>query len=1347
MAKVEERYQPSFSLFPLNNDRTGYQPVNLPVVLVVPFKRTADGTPVGDADVQEIIFYIEDAPGRSKVAGFQNRGILIPSLERFRVTIDQLQLSDVKIDVPAQSFFDQDTGELIDFEDAKQEDLFTIGLLRGQSGAFGQFLNGPIDSLPYYQDADYYDLSTFIIETYDLPPGRYRFVWQCRFYKRVLSADGEVICIDTSKLVATKIAVNINHPGEIHQMMIRNTPALYFNGPRIDKDSTIAFYRPFADALQDLFDEQELLRGINWIDKIPAQYIPYLSYLIGFDLPYFKSSTDNIRKALLRNGRRLQQLKGSRRAIRELFEIFGFTIDLANLWYSKDGNRFIAPNEVLPSDISDQSITTTDVCYTEPLLSDYQTDGFGQIEVPLLFRPLDNITIDAYLVEKGSDAETTLAGIVSTLSDDVEALSSELCQISIDGFQTNSNFGPITDETLGISSILISQDSGTIDALQLGSEPTFNVRGVSYDFDRNIIKLTFDHYLEFDDKVLYVFATYSKRNIVLPDALKDLRSNRFDINVLTFKDGTVPDSDVFDFLIEFLFKFKAFHSLLRKIIFPVEYGDIYNVQDFCFGGQHAQSPNTDLGELQTYPPIIPLGATDASCLDQSNRGFKNSDLILRNRVRQLLEEEHNVWKNLDNTHVVPPEFQSLSRIPISQQDSGDCQFTQLGQDRIISTGNKDFDHTEDNRSKVCDLESNTLDYCYKGRVQQDLSLETALQFNEIFRCKPCGLSGGVGYYYLTQLINDNEFSGGDGTSAADLRDVSNINRSIHDRNYTRIMGFPHAEIHYSDRSFLGNLDDAINNRFFATNRPSLEVEKDNLHIPGHRFISMANIENNLNHPNYFFRPWDDLLNIPCPEDIPDNVIIPDLNATLELDTNGDELLLFDEVQLVYYGNGIEADIPSMDDHSLSTVNGNYIAHSIWSSGDVGLTWTVDNVKYYSVDQSEDGIRYPIEALSQDKDSICFNDLMDPIFNSAHRTCPCSDASENVWSALSLDDYSASGATLESGVGLDYIDGYPAEFGPYNVSLEDYDFTREIDDTVGSEQLDYSEAIGIPSTNPSEISLRFKIGSGIRLETSSVDYHYYRPYRLDCDCVNYTCDATSGATITVSDPEDFGVMGFGYADFGGSSRLIETEEAITVQRCSQDFYLEPDGSYDFNCDKLVIEPILIFDESYGAKSCIMDGSIPNMMSFDESKSVFENPIDSLPSEGSFRFIDSYGIIYSGMFETFDDRIDNTIEVRDPRVPGSEQSGAVINRKVYRDGIITIERQILQSLDSGFMIIAEGYTQEVSRFQTTFGCGDDEYDDPFAYHLDFDIVDDVEFDIVSLTTDGTTGGTTDVTAGSD
>ena len=90
---------------------------------------------------------------------------------------------------------------------------------------------------------------------------------------------------------------------------------------------------------------------------------------------------------------------------------------------------------------------------------------------------------------------------------------------------------------------------------------------------------------------------------------------------------------------------------------------------------------------------------------------------LRAKIISGLESEHESWKLLDNTHDLTAEelskIQSISNIPINTNNENECKFNEFGQDRVVLQ-DVDLDHNEDTRDKVCDLNQNTSDYCYKG---------------------------------------------------------------------------------------------------------------------------------------------------------------------------------------------------------------------------------------------------------------------------------------------------------------------------------------------------------------------------------------------------------------------------------------------------------------------------------------------------------------------------------------------------------------------------------------------------------------------------------------------------------
>ncbi|MEM3097495.1 MAG: phage tail protein [Nitrososphaerales archaeon] len=1321
MAKIVDRFDPSFARWPLQNNRTGLQRVNIPLVLVVPFSRDpVTRMAIADSSVSNLKFFIEDAPGLVPVAGFQNAGIFVPDFERFTRHITAQELASVKIELSGLPFYDKSTGELKDFRDAVDGDLFEYTLIRGITDT-----TGPRDRIVYHPDADYYDLSPFTIDTAELKPyGIYKFSWQCNYFHRVTTPDGELFCIDKNDLRLARFSLPMSHPGEIHQMMIDNTPAVYFDGTPLENDNLVKFYRPFADALQDIFDEQSLLRGINFIEKIPAQFIPYLAYLIGWDLPFFPGSTDKIRRAVLRNARRLQQLKGSKRVIRELFELFGYTIDIVNLWYSRNGTKFIGPNE--PQQDKDEEITIHNVCQTEVLIAGYDKDGFGRLEIPMLFKPDGDITIDAWLVENGSEAAAQMDDLLRIIDIDPEGLMSTVCPVGFGFIISQPLNDKITAPTVGHSRILVTQKFGAVDGIQIGDAP-LSIYGVKYDHDRNILSITFDHYIKFDGRMrLYAFASYRRNKIVVPPKLSDLRSNRFDIQLFYNRfTGETPSTQLLEFLLDFIFKLKAFHSILRKIVFNVNIVDVYNVIDFCLSGDIVQAPSTDLGELQTLPPVIP---SEPSCSGGTfKRGFKDADLLLRSEILNGLKAEHAAWKSLDGTRDIPPDIapilQSLSRIVPNASteaiygndginygvsiygEQQHCEYTHHGQDRVIVDDSKslikDFDHTVDDRTKLCeDTIGNKLDNCFKGRVKQDVNATRYLSASEIISCNPCTLMGGNGFYYYNQIRGKTlgsvkygngyafgraEFGGGE----IDTGDIRNLGRSRLTDMIIRTTANTEY-VHFTANHALTQ-DDIFTNDNAAIQRPSLQIIKDNMFIPGHRFVTMGAMKDDFTHETYGFRPWDDQFNANnCTIAVDyvvynsaeygiftygDNAVhIDDLNPRIEIGTDGEERLIFNHIPYKVYGNGLEPDISSMSEHE---DRGFLVTHTIFSSAPQQITGT-DTI----IDHSDGGISFT------DFKSICFGNDYGPIFKSANKDCECDVTSSYV-------------AGVTDVAGMDYIDGYPAEYGRYHIgsTVITWPFIGTDDELIN--------ALGLPVTNDSERpdTLLFKMGSGIRIDPPTPGFQFWMPYRLDCGCAFFECgDASSGM--------------------------------LRVDRCTLDDFNDENGLFEPDCDKVAINSVMQFIESYGTCGILMgkyphsaaDGytPIPNMLVFNPTKISISN-VRKFPSSGEFMFVDSAGIIHEGSFEYDGSRIDITTTTKDPRVWGEQHTGKVDGITVYRRGIVTTCRMILETTQTGSNVIASGCSQKIDLFKTTFGCVDKQPKDPFAFHLECGIIDGLEFEI--------------------
>lgn len=963
-APTVNRYQPSFHRHPIQNARTGFKPVYLPVILVVPYRRTSEGTTLPDTDVFNVRFYIAEAPQPSKVAGPFNTALLVPQSSQYEINLSTLQVRDTKINLNTLLFYDS-SGNTKNYSDAVEGDIFEYTLAQGDIKS----------TVVYYPDADYYDMSRFSIDVEDLPrPQRYYFVWEAQYYKRVIlnpvlfSEYGE-FCIDKSQIGLAQFRIIINHPGEVHHEMFRKTPPFYFDnevnkGYGLSESRTLELYRPFADLLQDIFDEQGFLNGINHINNIPAQLIPYLAYLIGWDLPNYPGVTDSVRRSVLRHAVYLQKLKGSKRAIYELFEIFGFTINIINLWYSRDGTRLISPEDNLPASIADQAIVISERCQIDPLVVDYSTVGFGVFEVPLIYKASGNITVSAWLVSNGP-TRNALNSIVEDLSSDPDSLEST-CGRTSTGYQTSqvlSDKLPSGDSTVvATSEVYVDFDTGLGTSVASSSNiPLINDIGVVYDSGKNIVKIKFDHYLGFENGTkVFLFASYPTEKVVVPEFMSNLRSNRFDIRIF-LPSGEEPPTELFEFLLNFVFRLKAFHSLLRKVIFTIDLLQVYNVQDWCFG---------EGSQLQTLPPIIPQEFNIEECNEQvSAMGYKESDLALRTRIFNALVEEFKAWKSLDNTHGSGTDLalEGQLNVPINRPIGTECQFTSYGQNRVVDTPGIDFDHNEDTRDTFCDADAPPIPgSCFKGRVKDNLIPDISLVNWEIWRCTPCRLNVGSGSYWLFPTY-DWSISGKDGYGSY---------KGQHGRSFlgSKIRQYNHPlpySLHYTNRPYL--FDELITgDKLLAYQRPSLEIMKDNLGFPGHRFITGYKLENDFVHPDYVAKPWYDESG--------------DLNAKLTSD-GVDEHLSYDVSELRYVGNGLVPDVSSFGSHEDRDF---FVTHKVYVASASHPAIALDDTS--------------VAVGSEESISFDSNSSFGWLFDSYNPECQ-----------------------------RDYIDGYPAEYGWFSYS--------------------------------------------------------------------------------------------------------------------------------------------------------------------------------------------------------------------------------------------------------------------------------------------------------------------------
>ena len=117
-----------------------------------------------------------------------------------------------------------------------------------------------------------------------------------------------------------------------------------------------------------------------------------------------------------------------------------------------------------------------------------------------------------------------------------------------------------------------------------------------------------------------------------------------------------------------------------------------------------------------------------------------------------------------------------------------------------------------------------------------------------------------------------------------------------------------------------------------------------------------------------------------------------------------------------------------------------------------------------------------------------------------------------------------------------------------------------------------------------------------------------------------------------------------------------------------------------------------------------------------------------ASGHILFKDDYCQIYDITWDTISsdlgDLIDMTTIVMQPYVWNEEDQGFIKDRTVFRRGICTTIRQVIAEDDDGFTILSEGIAQIICVFRTSFACVEKPFD-PFAFHLDSDVCDDIVF----------------------
>lgn len=1189
--------RPNFYLYPVNNNRTAWRPFGLPVILVVPHKYDSYGDPIPNSMVFEVEIYIEDVPQEAFVVGHDNIGLRFPDRELYRQNLNSLDLADRIIPI-ADLDITRD-GVSVAFQEAKNGDLINYTTS-----------TGIVSTIPFIVGADYYDLSDVLLDIELLPPDNYNIAYAAKYYTRILSDDPipQLLCISPNTISLALFKFGIQHPGEVLNEFYRHTPPPYLTNSAKSQDTTIGLYRPFTDILQDLMDEQGLLERINWVYDAPAEIIPYLSSLLGWDIPYFPLSLDKLRRAVLRRTVEFQNSKGSRRALINLFRLFGFEILISNLWWSSDGKRLIRPGVVQPSKYAAESIDLNEIYQIDIALNDYTPATINDLSISLIHRPqialgLDNfkalqdggdITVDAYAVTDGSEAYDMLVQIAKDIFDNPSTYGQAAnCVVDVDGFINPTVIHELLSglEIEGYSQILIQGKAGMpTKEILAGRIPPLISNGVEFNRETNKFSFVLNGYFEPRDNIkIFIFVTYSRAEVVVPSILESLQSNRFDLQVLTDSLQEYADPTALEFAIEFLYRLKAFHSILNVIVTRIDLNETYEVTDLCVGGEYTQRYDTTIGRLQVPPAIIPAVPTDlndCSKTDPVSLGYKPEDLLLRSRKLSNMPEEYEVWRMLDDRETDNSDNSRL-KTPQPAPDRTSSLFTYYGQDRITtaarierkgsefgpgpnanqnaggninsSTGNAvagdftvpgNFSANKDNgefgaftreytdtRPVFAELDG-VSDYCYKGRVDDELLYRPTLSNNEIYRSIPCSINMGHGVYWVYPTLSKIAIAGTINPAYKSrtnkivftgLADQSTIkyftqgainNQLLVDYN-TKLPKYQNSmlgrlyrdydtpigeTIHFDNRP---GISISLNQKdHLALTRPNLEVQKPTLHLPGCRFPMMFALTSDYTEAQYEARPWDTRYSINCgPAFICGDNQPSYLNFYMQTQTDGNEYLIYDAIPYVVEGNGLLPDINSLSDNMVIGTVEDDIIHAVFSKGSSSNPAVV--------------FEQMCDYGSEDDDYIYTND---PLFNSA---IECQNSSAHY---------------------KDFIDGYPCLNGMGLYEGQDLGRSGLYDDVLTGLGIDLNPDLG---TQPQYL---FTLGSGIRSE---------RGMRLDCGC-------------TVADCED-----------------MPTSEYELQTICGLSQYLD-DNEYDWNMDQLNTVSALSDDERMGVEVILLNGQVGSLI---------------------------------------------------------------------------------------------------------------------------------------------------------
>lgn len=1199
--QVADFNNPSFQLFPVNNDRTAWRPFGLPVILVEPNRRDPLGNSIELSLIENVRIAVEDVQQKAPIAGHDHVGEFFPNAELFAITVSRVELQTLIIEPSGQQFFQPD-GTEITFAEATLGDFMQYTTISGVR-----------DTITYIPSANYYDLSNKQIDVEALPSDRYFLTYSGDYFARIVAGGPEstqLICIDSNTVAKAIFRFRFNHPGEVIDEQVGLTPEPYISQVRKQDDPTVQFYRPFTDAFQDLFDETELLEKVNWVNNITPELVPYLAFLLGLDIPYFPRSLDKLRTVMLKNIVRLQQLKGSRRALIDLFNLFGFNIFIINLYWSEKACRLVRPGEELPPEFEDQEIKIVEKCQIEPILADYDTDGFGQLTIPLVFRPTQteihdgvasrvdggSIIIDGYLVEDGSEAYNQLVQLTSDMNDDPLEY----------GESVNCTLPPITGTGItGYSQIIIDSLTGQLQSeAQMGIQPPFSGEGTGYILQHNALEITFDGAIIFGGNgitgfpplKLFAFTTYDRNEFIVPEDMQNLQSNRFDVQLLT-RESQQIEPEVLAFLIDFLFKFKAFHSILNVIIYRIEFNETYEVTDWCVGGDVTQRFDTDVGRLQVPPAIIPQLSDDECARSPEDLGYKPEDILLRGRKIENLENEHEAWKELD-ARAGQDLSSGSSRIDaaIDNLMREECKFNPLGQDRIIpgtnnipttrqeyhpgpnvggtsvaSDPNLDpcpveevdkgaFDpinkasrngeytgygsftvETTEVPTPFCDPNGVT-DYCYKGRVQDEALHQEAIAPTDSYKNNVCQTSMGTGFYYAYPVLSELVSAGSIKNYYSGSASRAGIRGYLESSQQSYLLQDYNKALSSQNNSFLGRLLRAYDSpdvySLHYTNRRMFEENnKKQSHALALQRPELGIEVPTMHFPGTRFASMNKLVDDythPVYTARPWDDAYSTYCGPLENSCGNAPTFLNAELYEDTDGNILL----SFDERSWF-IPGNGLEPDISSLSDQDVPTTIDwddaDLVVHAIYSSQIEPGHPAIDLEQ--------------------LCPCNDTDmDGFGEIISVDEPVFQSAKECDSTGyMDYCDGYKCIFG----------YQDRGDTSIDRDGLyaDVFDCLGIPvNDEPSNGQSLFLLGSGILVGQG---------IRLDCGCSMIDCDDTTATT-----------------DITGQIDPL-------VLPCNTDLFFDQEGVRDWELDQVELDVSLKLEEPLGVHCYRLDGSIPTL----------------------------------------------------------------------------------------------------------------------------------------------------------